>query len=149
MALRGPPGDTGRAMSQDHVEKLRVALDDWDFEAWRRGEFDTSFLDPAVTYEDTTLPDHIGETYNGYDGVARATQRWIEAYETLSIDLERIVGEGERIVSVHRVRATARQSGIEAEGPVAYVWEFRDGKVVHFRSYRDPAEALEAVGLRE
>jgi len=32
---------------------------------------------------------------------------------------------------------------------VAYLWTFRDGKVIHFRSYRDPAEALEAMGLDE
>jgi hypothetical protein len=27
---------------------------------------------------------------------------------------------------------------------VAYVWTFRDGKVIHFRSYRDPDEAKNA-----
>ena len=52
-------------MSQGHVEKLRAVLDGWDLEAWRREEFDMSFLDPEVTYEDTTLPDHIGEKYRG------------------------------------------------------------------------------------
>jgi ketosteroid isomerase-like protein len=134
-------------MSQENVEKLRAVLDGWDLEAWRRGQFDVSVLDPEVRYEDTTLPDHIGETYHGLDGVARATQRWTEAYENLSIGLERIVGSGDRLVSIHHVRAKARQSGIEAEGPVAYVWTFRDGRVVHFRSYRDPKQALEAAGL--
>jgi ketosteroid isomerase-like protein len=29
------------------------------------------------------------------------------------------------------------------------VWTFRNGKVIHFQSYRDPKEALEAAGLRE
>jgi ketosteroid isomerase-like protein len=51
-------------------------------------------------------------------------------------------------VSIHRVRGRARYSGIEDEGPAAYVWTFRNGKVVHFRSYRDPDEALEAAGLQ-
>ena len=140
-------GDPGPTLSQEHVEKLRAVLSVWDLEAWRRGEFDASVLDPEVAYEDTTLPDHIGETYTGYDGVARATRRWSEVYETLSVDLERIVGSGDRLVSIHHVRAKARQSGIEDEGHVAYLWTFRDGKVVHFRSYRDPDEALEAAGL--
>ena len=135
-------------MSQENVDNLRALLEALDVEAWRRGE-DMSLLDPEVTYEDTTLPDHVGEKYRGHGGVARATERWTEAYEELTIDLDRIVGVGDRLVSIHRVRARARHTGIEGEGPVAYLWKFRGGKVIHFQSYRDPEEALEAVGLRE
>jgi len=40
-------------------------------------------------------------------------------------------------------------SGVEAEIRYAYVWRFRGGKVVHCKSYADPAEALEAAGLKE
>ena len=71
------------------------------------------------------------------------------AFEDLTIELERIVGEGDRLVSIHRARSRARHTGIEFEGPLAYVWTFRDGKVIHLRSYLDPAEALEAAGLSE
>jgi ketosteroid isomerase-like protein len=140
--------DQQEAMSQVNVENLRAFLETLDVEAWRRGE-DMSLLDPDVTYEDTTLPDHVGETYRGHEGVARATARWAEAYEELTIGLDRIVGAGDRLVSIHRVRGRARHTGIEAEGPVAYLWTFRDGKVIHFQSYRDPDEALEAAGLRD
>lgn len=106
-----------------------------------------SLLDPGVTYEDATLPDHVGETYRGHEGVLRATERWLEPFEWLAVELERIIGAGDRFVSVHRFRAKARHTGIELEGPVAYLWTFRDGKVIHFRSYRDPEEACEAAGL--
>ena len=136
-------------MSQENVESLRTYLETWRWEAWRRGEFDTSLLGPDVTYEDTTLPDHVGETYRGPEGVIRATERWVEAFEWLQIELEQVLGAGDRLVSIHRVRAKARHTGIELDGPVAYVWTFRDGKVIHFRSFRDPEEALEAVGLEE
>jgi ketosteroid isomerase-like protein len=135
-------------MARGNVENLRALLEEMDLEAWRRGESDMSLLDPRVTYEDTTLPDHVGETYRGPEGVARATERWLEPYEELTIELEQIVGAGDRLVSIHRVWGRARYTGIEAEGPVAYLWTFRDGKVIHFRSYRDPEEALEAAGLR-
>jgi ketosteroid isomerase-like protein len=80
--------------------------------------------------------------------VIRATERWIEAYEDLTIELERIVGEGDRLVSIHRARSRARHTGIEFEGPLAY-WTFRNGRVIHLRSYLDPAEALKAAGLKE
>jgi ketosteroid isomerase-like protein len=133
----------------ENVENLRAFLASWNLEEWSREELDMSLLDPEVTYQDTVLPDHVGETYRGHDGVARATGRWLEPYEGLTIELERIVGMGERLVSIHRVKGRARYTGIEAEGPVAYLWVFRDGKVIHFRSFRDPEEALEAAGLKQ
>jgi ketosteroid isomerase-like protein len=46
------------------------------------------------------------------------------------------------------VRAKAGYTGLEFETPLAYVWTFRDGKIVHFKSYLDPAEAIEAARLR-
>jgi ketosteroid isomerase-like protein len=129
-------------MSQGDAENLRVF-----WKAWAAGSIDMSLLDPQVTYEDENLPDHAGETYRGHEGVARATERWLEAFEELEIELDRIVGSDDRLVSIHRVRAKAWHTGIVFEGPLAYVYTFRDGKIVHFRSYRDPAEALEAVGI--
>ena len=129
-------------MSQENVESLQTYFETWSWEAWLRGEFDTSLLARDVTYEDTTLPDHVGETYRGPQGVIRATERWLEAFEWLQIELERVLSAGERLVSIHRVRAKARHTGIELDGLVAYVWTFRDGKVIHFRSFRNPEEAL-------
>jgi ketosteroid isomerase-like protein len=136
-------------MSQENVENLRAYLESWDIEALSRGELDMSLLDPAVTYEDTILPDHVEEIYRGYEGVVRATQRWVEPYEQLTIELDEIVGSGDKLVSIHRGRGKARHSGIEMEIPYAYLWTFRDGKVIHIISFLDPAEAIEAAGLSE
>jgi len=135
-------------MSQENVESLQTYFETWSWEAWLRGEFDTSLLARDVTYEDTTLPDHVGETYRGPEGVIRATERWVEPFEWLQIELERVLSAGDRLVCIHRVRARARHTAIELDGPVAYVWTFRDGKVIHFKS-SSPEEALEAAGLRE
>jgi ketosteroid isomerase-like protein len=56
---------------------------------------------------------------------------------------------GDRLISIHRVGGKGRHTGIEDGERYAYLWTFRDGKVIHFRTYRNPAEALEAAGLRE
>ena len=142
-------------MSQQNAENLRSFLEPWGrepwtLEAWQRGGvIDMSLLDPDVVYEDTNLPDHAGEAYHGHEGVARAAKRWIEGSEWLLVELEQIVGAGDRLVSIHRVRSKARYTAIEFDTPLAYVWTFRHGKVIDFRSYRDPEEALEAVGLSE
>src|SRR6476661_1396818 len=56
-------------MSRENVENLRAVLETWGREpwtpeSWQRGApFDMALLDPHVTYEDETLPDHIGEAY--------------------------------------------------------------------------------------
>src|SRR5438876_11256173 len=89
-------------MSQENVENLRATVEAWNVETWSRGEGDMSLLDPEVTYEDRNLPDHVGETYRGHEGVARAAERWIEPFEWLTLELEEIVGAGDRLVSIHR-----------------------------------------------
>jgi ketosteroid isomerase-like protein len=137
-------------MSEENGERLRAWLESWDTEAWKQGSFadEEGLLDPEVVYEDQNLPDHVGEAYRGPEGVARAARRWTEGQE-LRIDLLEIIGSGDHLVSVHQVRSRADHSGIEFDAPVAYAWTFRDGKVIHFKSFRDTGEALEAAGLSE
>jgi len=138
-----------------NAENLRAFLEEWaraawTLEAWQRGGvIDMSYLDPDVVYEDTTLPDHAGEAYRGHEGIDRAAKRWVESSEWLLVELEQIVEADDCLVSIHRTRSKARHSGIEFEAPVAYVWTFRDGKVIHFRSFLDPEEAIEAAGLQK
>jgi len=143
-------------MSRDqNVERLRAFSEAWGQKArtqedWRQEEvIDLSMLDPDVVYEDANLPDHAGERYHGHDGVVRAAQRWIEPNEWLLVELERIVGAGDCLVSIHRMRSKARYTGIEFDAPLAYLWRFRDGKVTYFRSFVDPSEALKVAGLKE
>jgi ketosteroid isomerase-like protein len=143
-------------MSEENVRNLRGYLETWDpkgdLEALHRGEVDMSLMsliDPQVAYEDTVLPDHVGETYHGFDGMVRATEQWLEPFESVKVELERILDTGDRLVSIHRMQMKARHTGIEFESPLAYLWTFRDGKVIHIKSYLNPTEALEAVGLRE
>lgn len=136
-----------------NLERLREFLEAWDpkadLEAWKRGQADVSLLDPEIAYEDTILPDHVGETYRGYEGVARAMERWLEPFDSLTIESERIVGGANPLVSIHRVRMKALHTGIALDASLAYVWTFRNGKVVHLKSYWHPAEALEAAGPSE
>ena len=139
----------------ENRENLRRRLEHWDpkgeVEAFRQGRpvGDMSVIDPAVVFEDTALPDHAAETYHGYAGIVRATEQWVEAFESVDIELERIEGSGDRLVSIHQLRMKARHTGIEFESGLAYVWTFRDGRVVHIQGFLDPAEALEAAGLSD
>ena len=132
-------------MSQENAERLHAYCESWE----KGGVPDFDLLDPEIVFEDDILPDHAGETYRGHEGLTRAIRTWLQPYEEFTIELEEIVGSGERLVSTHRFRARARHTGIRAELHYAYVWTFRDGKVIHLQSFREAEQALEAVGLRE
>lgn len=140
-------------MADQNVENLRALLDSWSAERWTpemtaRGDvIDLDLLDRDVIYEDTVLPDHVGETYRGHDGVRRATQRWNEGNEWMVVELLDVLGAGDRLVSCHRVRTKARYSEIEFDVSIYYAWTFAEGKVVHFVSFLDRDRALEAAGL--
>ena len=118
-------------------------------DAWERGEADLSFLADDIVYEDANLPDHVGEEYRGHDGLLRAAKRWLEPFEAVVLGLEEIIGTGDRLVSVHRAYAKARDLDIEFREPLAYVWKFREGRVIHFQSFRDRTEAIEVAGIGE
>jgi hypothetical protein len=74
-------------MSDANAENLRAATSVLSSqtlqafgEAIRDGTADLSLLDPEVTYEDNTMPDHIGEVYQGYAGFLRALKTWAEPF---------------------------------------------------------------------
>jgi ketosteroid isomerase-like protein len=132
-------------MSQENVEMVQAA---WD--AWMKGDpadFDSSILDADVVYEDDMLPDHVGETYQGSEGIQRAWARWTEPWENFETDLEWARDAGDQVVSCHRARGRGKGSGVQMEARYAYVWRFRAGKVIYVKSYGDVDEALEAAGL--
>ena len=65
--------------------------------------------------------------------------------------LEKVVGEGDRIVSIHRALAKARHTGIEFEVPVAYAWTFRNGRSFisnRFEIQRRPSKPWASRGRR-
>jgi len=137
-------------MSQDNIETLRAFLEAWGQEAWTPETWptaaaDMSVFDPEVAYEDTVLPDQVGEVYRGHEGVARAWRRWVEGSERLLVELEEIIEVGDRFVSIHRVHSKAPHTGLEFDLRVAYLWTFRDGRIIHFRSYLDAKQAIEAA----
>jgi ketosteroid isomerase-like protein len=136
-------------MQEANVENLRAFLESADLKAWARGEIDLSLYHPDITYEDTILPDDVGETYRGHEGIVRAAERWLEPFEEPTGHVQKIVGTGDQLVSIHRFHARARHTGIEVEGVYANLWWFRDGKVIHYKSFLDPAEALKDASLEQ
>jgi len=53
------------------------------------------------------------------------------------------------VVVLYRAVGRGKGSGIDLETRFGHVWTVREGRAVRWEILRTPAEALEAVGLRE
>ena len=92
-----------------------------------------------------------GETAvnRGHEGFRDGFQKLYEALGETHIEYSEIRDLGDRSFALGRIRVRGRESGAEAESPLAVVLDFRNGKAICIRTYFDLEEALEAAGLSE
>jgi ketosteroid isomerase-like protein len=128
-------------MSQENVELVQRLLEAFI----ATGEPSWESLHEEVEAHDHDVVD-AGE-YRGHAGFRRWLENWDVAWSEFSMVPEEFVDAGERVVSVFRMKATGRGSGVPVERQDAMVWEVRDGKVVRLDYYSNRERALEAVGL--
>ena len=72
-----------------------------------------------------------------------------ELLDAWQIDCADIRDLGDRVLALGTMKATGKESGVEAELPFTVVAEFRDERITHFTDFGDRAKALEAAGLSE
>ena len=135
-------------MSEENVETFKRA-----YEAGNRFDTDALLedLDPNVEWH-TALSSLLGgeaTVYRGHEGVRELFGDFQEAFAGSQMEFAEIRDLGDRVIAIGHWRNRGRASGAEVESPLAYLVEFRNGKVVLVRTYLDPREALEAAGLSE
>jgi ketosteroid isomerase-like protein len=142
-------------MSQENVEIVRRGIH--EFQAGlARGEpgaiFDSEFVAPDAEWITDPNPNTavgLRPVYRGRDGFVEFMGTWTEDFDW-SIDLERLIDAGDdRVVAMFHQHATGRASGATVEMHMAVLHELENGRVIRMRNFLDPAEALEAAGLRE
>ena len=133
-------------MSQEDVELTRQA-----YEAWNDGDLDW-MLDhmtedfefrPGLGFSD------IDAVVRGKDGWRRFSEMWNEAWEDITVSVERIEDLDDRIVALLTFDGRGRGSGVEVSIRVGHLATVRAGRVSKLTSIAGWDEALEAVGLRE
>ena len=135
-------------MSQEHVEVFKRAFDAINR---RDAEALLSELDPEVEWHSAILMAMGGTqtVYRGHDGV----REWLrDLYGTLSefeAGYPEIRDLGDTTLAIGFIRARGRASEATIDSPHGTVAEFKNGKGIRIRTYLDPTEALEAVGLSE
>ena len=88
-------------------------------------------------------------TRRGLAAFTEAVEKVFEGWETWQMDPEGFTAVGDQVAAVVRYRARGRGSGVEVEGRESALWTLRDGKVVQYAWFHQPADALEAAGLSE
>jgi ketosteroid isomerase-like protein len=68
-------------------------------------------------------------------------------FDGFAIDIGRIVGCGDTVLVEARYRATAKATGKALDAQVAHIWDFRDGKLVHWQQYTDTWQFAEVTGV--
>jgi ketosteroid isomerase-like protein len=133
-------------MSQENVETLRRL-----YGRWAVGDLSAHCFDPEVEYSriGPATPDMEGR-WLGRDEMLPAIREYVRTFSDLRIEAERIIDlDGDRVLVLSRHTAHGKQSGVPIAHELGELFTLRDGKIVRWDSYWNPAEALEAAGLFE
>jgi ketosteroid isomerase-like protein len=131
-------------MSEENVKLVRRFIDAWS--AHDRARM-SELLDPDAVFH-SAITNVVGETFHGRDQILGVFDRWDEEWSEIRWEIDEVIDVDEsRVVTLHRVIATGRASGIETERELGGLIEIRDGRVVSQRIYLDRNEALAAAGL--
>jgi ketosteroid isomerase-like protein len=114
-----------------------------DWQAFRR------LYDPNIEWEDVSGLWGDWGTRRGFEEVRDAWATWFEAFEQVDFEIEDLVEAGDKVVAFIWTSGRGRGSGLAIDQRIPSVWTVRGGRVVRVRGYRDDADALEAVGLRD
>ena len=117
------------------------------FEAWNTGDLDavTAFFAEDVKWVE------IGGRLDRPETMGRETLRagfasLFETWEYYRLEPEEVRDLGDRVLAVVREVARGRSSGLEVDGRWGYVMTVRAGRISNVEAYRDPRQAIEAVG---
>jgi uncharacterized protein len=130
-------------MSERNVQIVREAFEHFS----RTGEPYWDQIDPDVELHDHDIPD--AGSYRGHRGYADWLADWGDAWSDFSVEPQRWVDAGDKVVVVLQLTATGKGSGIEVKRRDGMVFTLRDGKSVRVDYYNNEAQALEAAGLSD
>ena len=68
-------------------------------------------------------------------------------FDGFTVDVGRVVGCGNTVLSEGRYRGTVKATGKRLDVQVAHVWDVRDGKIVRFQQYVDTWQVAQATGV--
>ena len=131
-------------MSQENVEVVRRM-----YAAFHSGDAEGALanFDPEVVVDASVRAD-VGIVH-GREGVRDTVARWVGAWDEWREEIEEVRDLGSRVLVCSTQHGRSKGTGIEVETRYAVLYEVQGGKIIRMALHSTPAEALEAVGLRE
>ena len=133
-------------MSEENVETVRRSL-----EAFQRGDMEEmlSYMDPEGELHSAIVGGAEGNVYRGHEGFRKWYADSFESFEELRNEWSEFRDLGDRVLVFGRVKARGRESGVELDSPMGWVFTVRRGKLMKAEGFLSRAEALEVAGLSE
>jgi ketosteroid isomerase-like protein len=105
------------------------------------------FFDPEVLVRQTRGILGTAGDFHGYQGIAESARELLQAFAGLDFVPEEIQATGDQVATVVLARGIGRQSGAPFERRGSHLFTLRDGRVVRWEVFEDPADAFRAAGL--
>lgn len=122
-------GNTVSVTSGVLIARMQEAVD-------RTGELDWSLVRPDFEIHDHELPD--SSMHRGREGWQRWVSDWQQASEDYRFQrLEQVELDERRIITIHRLRARGRASGVQFERTDAQLWTFSGDRLARMDYYPD------------
>jgi ketosteroid isomerase-like protein len=108
-----------------------------------------AILDDDVVWNEA---EHVtywpGDPFRGPQAVLEGViGRIPQDFDGFRIDVDRISAAGDTVFVQARYRGTAKATGKPLDAQVAHIWDFRDGKVVHWQQYTDTWQFARVTGI--
>jgi ketosteroid isomerase-like protein len=132
-------------MSQENIE-----LADQVFDAVARRDISRliALTDPEIEWQ-SFFGLGEGGVYCGHDGMRQYVSDLNDAWEIIRPEVDDRLEVGEVVVLVGRIHYRGKGSGVETDAPTGWALKFREGRLVRFRAFREPEQALENLGPSE
>jgi ketosteroid isomerase-like protein len=124
----------------DDVAQMRAVYD-----AFNRRNFDdlADLLDPEVVFVEAESRGQRARERRGRDGLLEYLSSWWDAWESVDWEVYEAREEGGRVLTLCNVRGRPRGTDTEVNRRMGHISRFRDGRMLHSRSYVDVERAAE------
>jgi ketosteroid isomerase-like protein len=131
-------------MSSENVEVVKALVS-----ASQRGDWETALAayDPDVELDASRIPG--GRVGVGRDALREFFRQWFGAWDRLTIEPERFIDAGDRVLVELRISGIGKGSRVEVSMRLVDVMTVRDGKVVKQVGYANADEGFEAAGFSD
>jgi ketosteroid isomerase-like protein len=118
------------------------------YEALNDGDWDGFFRDMHPDVELTTQRGPGAGTRRSREGVQGFVEDYVDAFDGMVIEPEEFLENGDRVLAIVTRRGRPKGGSIDMVVRNGHLWTVGDGKLLSMKSYPDPDEGREALGLK-